>query len=280
MANQLRFLPPLQGSTEPLHHQNPPIQTVFPSDATEGSSSGNAVAHHGLFTNQLGELSKKLIFAEDALAALCSVPALSSYEAAQQSSKQLFAHQTIGVPIHCNRRASRVGRHNTRGPGNKHLPCHLTARSGISEQRTTDQLSRTAPSAATGAAYRRERSPSKICAPSGEHSPGYVSAGQVGSVVGPKTFTEQMASGAKPLHLLQGRESTILLDNNAMFKKVLQPRYPPQPSTFSQADEDYKQTAVMGMASHRPLAFIQGQKRWLNFPQPIEVRMSNHSAVQ
>lgn len=271
-----KFLPAVKGSREPLHHQNSPRQTLSLSGTIEQPSSGNTVA--SLLTHQLGELSRTLVFADDALAAHCSVPAPCSYAAAHQSSKQLFAHQTIGIPIRC--RVSKVGRHNSRGSGSKHLPCHLTQSlpCGIPEE-GTDQLSRMnnqVPRTLT--AYQREKSPNEIYPPQEEHSSDKkkpsASSGRIGSVAGPKTFTEQMASGAKPLHLVHGRDSTILLDNNALFKKVVQSRYPPPPSKFHQTNRGTKKTAASEITSDRPLAFLQGHKRWLDFPRPIEVSLS------
>lgn len=292
-GEKLYFLPVVKGSTEPLHHEHP--QTQISDSGPSGLPSlppSNTVASHSVFTQQLGELTKTLVFAEDALAALCSVPAPCSYASAHQSSKQLFSHRTMAVPIRCRKRVSEVGRHDARGSGSKHFPCHLTQSlpHGIPEEGGT-QVCRTAISVVSQlprTAYYRGGSPSEVSetprSPCEEHhssdkdkkpsaSTGQIST--VSSVAGPKTFMEQVASGAKPLHLLHGRESTILLDNSALFKKVLQPRYPPPPSKVHRTGQAAKKTtAVSESTSERPLAFLRQHRRWLDFPLPIEVSTS------
>lgn len=235
------------------------------------------------FTHQIGELSKALVFAEDALA---SVPAPSSYASAHQTSKHLFNHQTMSVPFRYRRRASKVGRHDTRGSGSKHLPCHLTrslpyategARRAQEENRkessayTAEESSTIYHATKDLAAYSRKGQLSSL-SKGKQYSATAREGSAVSTVAGPKAFVEHLAAGAKPLHLLQGRASTILLDNNALFKKVLQPRFPPPPNEFHLADGDAKKT-LQATSERRPMAFVQGHRRWLDLPQPVEVSM-------
>lgn len=254
----------------------------------------------GSFTHRIRELSKSLVFAEDALSALASVPAPNSYASAHETSKQLFSHQTMSVPFRCRRRASKVGRHDTRGSGSKHLPCHLTQSLPYATEGGTQENARKAESAYTAkessttcnttkdlTAYpRKERlsslSKDKQHSARAEEGSTVFSVAEgissIGSVAGPKAFVEHLAAGAKPLHLLQGSASTILLDDNALFKKVLQPRFPPPPNELHLADRDAEKTTTLEPTpDRRPLAFLQGHRRWLDLPQPIKV--SIHAVI-
>lgn len=283
---QVSFLPVMEGSREPIQ---PPTCVVHTGEKT--------VARHSLLTHQLRDLSKTLVFADDALFALASIPAPCTYASSHQSNRQLFDYQTISVPMtHRRRRVSKVGRHNTRGSGSKHLPCHLTQslpfvlreEPGVGRAREDwltskgtmedqdwqweareGQLTSTAHQHRANKAHKDQLSPISLDQDR-EHSAKAKEVSTVSLVADSKAFVAQLAVGAKPLHLLQGRDSTILLDNNTLFKKVLQPKYPLPPSEYH-ADKAAKKTSTLEVTSDRPVSYLQGQRRWLGLPRLIEV---------
>jgi hypothetical protein len=272
VEEQMFHLPEVKVSVEPVQ---PYLSPKPPSHPTEHPSlvekAEEKKGPRNVLTHQLGELSKTLVFSEDALFSLSSVPAPGSYASACQASKQLFSHRTMSVPIKGRRRAAIVGRHSTRGPGSKHLPCHLTQSlpSGIK----VEALGERRPHHATREGHRKELlldGPIKEKGVSATAAKGstdnLVGEGPTGNT---RAFVEHLEAGAKPCHLLRGELSTIMLDDNTMFKKVLQPRFPPPPSKFHQIDEDSK--TISEVTSERPVAFLQGHRRWLDLPQLVKV---------
>ena len=259
-----------------------------------GQPPGKTLGSHSLYTQNLGDLNK-LVFSEDALSALATAPAPNSYASAYHTSKKLFDHQTLSVPVKGagRRKAAKIGRHNARGSGSKHLPCHLTqslpygkkgggpegVRGYQSAGVSVKDHRRTCHMTAREDTYHYTEQLSPLSCQDGdlEHmvavERGIDQASTVTSAADPKAFIEHLAAGAKPVHLPRGTPSTILLDDNALFKKVLQRRFPPPPDEL--AERDTKKAPAVEITSRQPLAFLQGQRRWLDLPQLVKVRIHN-----
>lgn len=221
-----------------------------PSDLAH-LAPGEKTPRHNKFSDQVADLSKRLVFSDAAISALSS--AVCSYESARESSSKLFRFQNMGIDR--MRKKQLVGRHDSRGSGNRHLPCHLTQLLPYSTVCATGEPC----SLATGGHVSwKQNHLQKDVDLEGETS----AAGlMLLASPEPKNFMEQLERGAKPFYL-RGRESMILLDNNTMFRKVLQSRYPPHPGEYQVA-----RPPDVG----RPLAVRKGHKRWLDLPKPIEV---------
>lgn len=266
-----------------------PEQPYYSPRPPSGQSpfSGKTLGGQSLYTRNLGELSK-LVFSEDALSALATVPAPNSYASAYHTSKQLFDHHTMSVPIKGRRRASKIGRHNARGSGSKHLPCHLTQslqygrKGGRQEKVRGDQMKcvsvkdrrETHHAKAREDTHIQQLSPLRSLDGDKEHlvsvEGGADQVSTDNSAADPKAFVAHLTAGAKPVHLPQGTPSTILLDDNTLFKKVLQRRFPPPPDELAERDTK-KDLPAVAITSHQPLAFLQGHRRWLDLPQLIKV---------
>lgn len=247
------FLPPVQRSAEPVRQRSILKGSQNPSDLTY-SAPGEKTPRHNKFIEQVADLSKRLVFSDAAISALSS--AVCSYESARENSSQLFRFESMGIDR--DKRKQLVGRHDNRGSGSRHLPCHLTQ----SLPHSTELVGAAGEPCGQGTTSARvtwRQNPlQKDVDVKGEPSaaePTLLASPE------PKNFMEQLERGAKPFHV-RGRESTILLDNNTMFKKVLQPRYPQPPDEYQVA-----KTPPVG----RPLAVRKGHKRWLDLPKPVEV---------
>ena len=213
------------------------------------------VPRHNLLTSQLGELSKTLAFSDDAILALGASPAPHYVSPSSHGSKALFSHHTMGIAISGKKRQSKVGRHNSRGPGSRHLPCHLTQ----SLPHEAEHVGSTDPAPTHKGSPHRQ--------------PETETAKETASAQRAKTFSSQLESGAKPLHL-RGKNSTIQLNNDTVFKKVLQPRYPQPPSSYQKVEKEAEKTVPV------PVLYLQGHRRWLDLPQYIEVSSkSSHCLV-
>ena len=199
--------------------------------------------HHSLFHDQIGQLSKTLTFAEGAGASL-GVD-ICSYSTARQNSRRLFTHHNMEIFADEAKHGSSAptGRHNSRGPGDRHLPCHLTHPQGAGlvipplERRKGGKMSKSWNQSI------RSRTEEITLPPS------------------PKNYIQQLEAGAKPLYT-PGKERTIVLDNNTAFKKVLQVSYPPPPSKYITSQQTKPSTKDKEEVHHR---------RWLDVPQPVEV---------
>lgn len=232
-------------------------------------------SHHDMYSSHLGELSNTLVFSEDAIASLS--PGYCSYITAQQDTKELFNHQNMGIALKATKR--HVGRHSSRGPGFKHLPCHLTVQSPsftIKDAPKGKVKNQHLASKVTKQPFNVEKMPS--LKDKATHRPKVVVGGQtLPSVVAmdsfpdelsgnySKGFVEHLQAGAKPLYV-QGRESIIFLDNDMMFKKMLQPRYPQSPIEY-QLTPSHRGHPV---TPNRTCVQMQGHKRWMGLPRAIE----------
>lgn len=80
----------------------------------------------------------------------------------------------------------------------------------------------------------------------------------------PVKFSDELRAGAKPVHQRGGDTgtSTIVLDSNVSFRKVLQKCYPQQPQEWSQEEDA---APLVGRSC------VRGQLRWTDFPQPVKV---------
>ena len=87
---------------------------------------------------------------------------------------------------------------------------------------------------------------------------------QFGPAPPPSTFLREVEAGAKPVHL-KDRDSIILLDNNEIFRKVVQSCYPQPP-------KKYCSVAGAEDSTSEGNRHLQAYKKWLDFPQPIKVR--------
>lgn len=86
-----------------------------------------------------------------------------------------------------------------------------------------------------------------------------------------KDYESELAAGARPVFQPGIEHNTILLDNNTVFQKVLQPTYPEPPEKYMlQSKKDLE----ISPPSQHPVQFHQGHLRWLDFPQPVEVNVS------
>ena len=261
---------PVQRNAEPVLRRS----ILKPVKGSQDLAPSERTPRHTKFSDQVADLSKRLVFSDAAIMDLSS--AVCSYESARENSSQLFRIHNMGIDR--SRKKQLVGRHDNRGSGNRHLPCHLTQ----PPPRSTELVSVPGEpygQGATGGHISWKQNPLQKDAsikgePSAAEKPSAAeepSAAELTLLTSPepKNFMEQLEKGAKPFHLT-GRESMILLDNNTMFKKVLQSRYPQPPDQYQVARPP---------AVRRPLAVRKGHKRWLDLPKPIEVsywkRMSN-----
>ena len=77
--------------------------------------------------NLLGDLSKTLTFAEDAVVLLSPDAHMTSYAAAKEERQDLFSHRNIvGFRAKKHRGIGTVGRYDARGPGKKHVMCNFS----------------------------------------------------------------------------------------------------------------------------------------------------------
>lgn len=196
-----------------------------------------------LLSSQLENLSRTLVFSDDAVSTLA--PWTISYASAtRKGTRQLFSHSNLGLRKQFKKKTA-VGRHDNRGPGHKHLPCHLT----VSEY--------SQPGLATSPLPGPQRRAKSLPAPSEEDED---SLGELaGYSAQPRDFVRELEQGAKPV-FVRNKRSTILLDNDTLFKKVLQTSYPRSPLAYCSDAKPVEQGE-----KRVPM------KRWLALPQNIQV---------
>ncbi len=216
--------------SKPTRPKNICLTSSKPVSSKHTSSS----REQDIYSSQLGDLSRTLVFSEEAVSTLS--PATISYASAKQQASKLFCYHPSELGI--QRRvggAGAGGRYNTRGPGARHLPCNL----GLDPVWSSRKVE-----------YKKKKKKHVFF----EESPS--------STVHSKNYVAELGRGAKPVHVAASGESTILLDNASMFRKVLQPSYPQHPGEFSLSNAKQPQERKLCSRGHR---------RWRSLPLPIEV---------
>lgn len=220
------------------------------------------VARHDLLNSQLGDLSKVLVFSDDAITALGSN--MQSYASGSgklmQGNRDLFSYRSMPGFREKSRKklAAPSGRHDSRGQGGRHLPCHLMQPRDLERtvKNPSDNITRNDITPQKERARKKTRVVFKDA------------ISLTGELPSDKSYTKQLEAGAKPLHV-QGRDSIICLDNNTMFKKTLQDSYPQPPVKYCKDGE--KPSSL-----DRRLVHFQGHKRWLDVPKPVEVSVQRN----
>lgn len=235
----------------------------LPSVLFPASARNSAVPRHRLlYTDQVGDLSKTLIFSSDAISSLGSN--ICTYASAKQSTRKLFTHENMqGFSEGASKRVSiTTGRCNTRGSGDKHLPCHLMQPHPPPDVGMPGDRASVPRSSFLAARKRLPRQ--------------YVSDGEELTSPTPKDYVQQLNAGAKPLHI-PGKASTIVLDNNTMFKKVLRASYPQPPTEYFLSNDNKEKYTPAKTPYHIQ---CQGHKRWVDVPHPIQVSFTCTSSQE
>ena len=188
-----------------------------------------------LLTSQLNDLSRKLVFTEDVVSTIN--PGVTSYALAKQRASKLYHYKDM-LKIGQTKRRIAGGRHNIRGPGKRHLPCHLTHSDMPDIKLRKNRLTHAAPS-------RKHPLPAE--------SPN----------TDTKDYVKMLERGAKPLYH-SNRDTITLLDNNTVFRKVLQTCYPQPPSNYCLVEKD-------DPSLNSKKSCCKGRKKWVSLPQSIEV---------
>lgn len=200
--------------------------------------SGNS---QNLLSSQLGDLSKTLTFSRDAASALGVDPSTTYADVAgKEGSRGLFScHDIKGFRTQRFRGIGTIGRHDMRGSTKKHLLCDLKTSSKPNQIKS---IPRRKMNAFVNFPIELEDPPKK-------------------------SFESELLTGAKPVYQHTSTGSTILLDNNKLFKKVLQTTYPQPPEEFR-----LDKTLEAPPSRKTPVHFQQGHQRWVDFPKLIVVR--------
>lgn len=203
------------------------------------------------FNSQVRDLSRTLTFTKDVFPS-SSPRIISSYSAAKHSARELFQPGNLRLETQ-HSLGSGGGRYNIRGSGIKHLPCHL-------EDTTTR---------AAGGSVGLPFSQLLVCSPKelpvirgDDCVRQYQSFDRLYPPSTTNNYTFNLVAGARPVH---PSGSTISLDNNTKYKKVLQQSYPQPPESYFVAeDRRVRKTGVRQRTT--------GFRRWLELPYPVKVR--------
>lgn len=206
------------------------------------------------FNSQVKDLSKTLTFTEDVFST-SSPSCVTRYSSAKHSARELFQPGNLMQPKSL---PSGGGRYNIRGSGVKHLPCHL------------EDTSMTRDSLALPSSQQLVCSPAELP----------VSRGDVlaypfesfDKLYPPRirNYAHDLETGARPINP-SGSGSTILLDNNTKYKKVVQKSYPQPPDNYFMEEE--RREREIGERKIGEKKRGTHFRRWLDLPQPVKVRL-------